>query len=122
MILVDSSVWIEHFREPDSILLQLLGERRIFVHPFVIGEVALGHVRRREAVLAELNELRRVVLAEDEEVLQFIHDNRLFGLGIGYIDTHLLVSTKLTKGASIWTLDARLRAAAVRLGLAADAP
>lgn len=122
MIVVDSSVWIDHFRDPDSVLLQLLEERRILIHPFVIGEVALGHVRRREMALSELKELRRVAMAEDKEVLQFIHDNRLFGIGIGYIDAHLLASTMLTKGASLWTLDGRLRAAAMRLGLAADRP
>lgn len=122
MIVVDSSVWIDHFRDPDSVLLQLLEERRILIHPFVIGEVALGHVRRREMALSELKELRRVAMAEDKEVLQFIHDNRLFGIGIGYIDAHLLASTMLTKGAALWTLDGRLRAAAMRLGLAADRP
>ena len=122
MILVDSTVWIDHLHSADDIMLQLLKERRVLMHPFVIGEIALGHVRRRDAVLEELSDLRRVTIAENEEVLQFIRDEGLFGIGIGYIDAHLLTSAKLTKGVSLWTLDRHLRAAAAKLGLSADAP
>jgi predicted nucleic acid-binding protein len=122
MILVDSSVWIEHIRSPDEVMLVLLSERRVITHPFVIGEVALGHVRRREAVLAELKELRLAKIAEDEEVLRLIGNHRLYGLGVGYIDAHLLASCLLTRTDSVWTLDKKFHAAALNLGIAADRP
>lgn len=122
MILVDASVWIDHVREPDCIMLELLREGQVLTHPFVIGEIFLGHVRRRDALLTELRELPLSRTVDDDEVLEFIWRHRLFGLGIGYIDAHLLASSKLTGGSSIWTLDRNLRAAAAKLGLAADSP
>ncbi|HWA91748.1 MAG TPA: type II toxin-antitoxin system VapC family toxin [Rhizomicrobium sp.] len=122
MILVDASVWIDHVRAPDDVMTELLLSERVLTHPFIIGEVVLGHVRRREAVLSELRELPLVGVVDDDEVLEFIHTHRLFGLGIGYIDAHLLASSKLAEGSSIWTLDRNLRAAAAKLGLAADGP
>jgi predicted nucleic acid-binding protein len=122
MILVDSSVWIEHVRAPDEIMLELLRDRMVLVHPFVIGEMAIGHVRRREAVLSELKELPQAPLVDDDEVLEFIMKRRLFGQGIGYIDAHLLASSMISSKSSIWTLDRNLRAVAERLGLAADRP
>jgi predicted nucleic acid-binding protein len=120
MILVDSSVWIEHIRSPDEVMLVLLRERRVLTHPFVIGEVALGHVRRRATVLAELKELRLAKVAEEEEVLRLIENHRLYGLGIGYIDAHLLASCLLTRTDALWTLDRKFHAAALKLGIAAD--
>ena len=122
MILVDASVWIEHVRAPDDIMLQLLRDQRVITHPFVIGEVVLGHIRRREAVLTELKELPQARLVDDEEVLDFIGSRRLYGQGVGYVDAHLLASSMITARASIWTLDRNLHAAAERLGLAADRP
>jgi predicted nucleic acid-binding protein len=122
MILIDASVWIEHVRARDEIMLSLIQDRLVLTHPFVIGELALGHVRRRDMVLAELQELPLAKIATDGEVLRFVASNRLFGLGIGYIDAHLLASCMLTKSSSIWTLDKRLRAAALKFGLAADRP
>ena len=122
MILVDASVWIEHVRAPDEIMLELLRDQRVLTHPFVIGEIVLGHVRRREIVLSELKELPLAPVVDDEEVLEFIEDRRLFGQGIGYVDAHLLASSMIADRTSLWTLDKNLRAAAERLGLAADRP
>jgi predicted nucleic acid-binding protein len=119
MILVDASVWIDHVRAPDDMLLNLLQTRTVLTHPFVIGEISLGHVRRRDAVLAELQNLPQSQLAGDDEVLNLILGKKLFGLGIGYIDAHLLASSMLTAGSSIWTRDGRLRAVAEKLGLSA---
>ncbi|HEX3675037.1 MAG TPA: PIN domain-containing protein [Rhizomicrobium sp.] len=121
MILVDASVWIDHVRAPDDMLLNLLQTRTVLTHPFVIGEISLGHVRRRDAVLAELQNLPQSQLAGDDEVLNLILGKKLFGLGIGYIDAHLLASSMLTAGSSIWTRDGRLRAVAEKLGLSAGA-
>jgi predicted nucleic acid-binding protein len=119
MILVDASVWIDHVRAPDADLGRLLSQNDVLTHPFVIGEIALGHVRSRKGVLAGLQVLDLAEMAEDAEVLRFIDRYGLYGLGIGYIDVHLLASTVLTLHASLWTRDKRLRAAAQRLGVAA---
>ena len=119
MILVDSSVWIDHLRTGDGTLVELLETGQVLAHPFVIGELALGGLRQRETILAALRGLPRAIVASDEEVLQFIDRQALFGLGIGYIDAHLLAATRLMPGASLWTRDKRLRAAADRLALAA---
>ncbi len=106
----------------DGRLLELLGSEDVVTHPFVIGEIALGHVRDRDAVLASLHKLPRSQTCADLEVLQFIHLNKLVGSGVGYIDAHLLASTKLTDGCALWTLDRRLQTVALRLGLSADRP
>ena len=119
MILVDSSVWIDHLRSGDRALASLLEAGRALAHPFVIGELALGSLRQREAVLDALRGLPRAVVASDGEVLQFIDRQALYGLGIGYVDAHLLASTRLTPGALLWTRDKRLLSVADRLALAA---
>lgn len=92
----------------------------VLVHPFVIGEIALGHLRQRRLVLDALMELPPSRLAADDEVFHFIEHQRLFGRGIGYIDAHLLAATRLTPGATLWTHDARLRAIARELGLSPE--
>ena len=120
MILVDSSVWIDHFRHGESALVGLLDTGRVLTHPFVIGELALGNLRQREQVLALLEELPRALVATEAEVLHFIGRHALFGMGIGYVDAHLLAGARLTPDTSIWTRDKRLRAAAETLSLAAS--
>ena len=117
MILVDTSVWIEHLRSGDSTLVSLLNTGRVLVHPFVIGELALGNLRQRDIVLDTLNNMPRATVASDDEVLGFINRNKLFGLGVGYIDAHLLTSVRLSPGTQLWTQDKRLSVAANRLGL-----
>jgi predicted nucleic acid-binding protein len=120
MILVDSSVWIDHFRYADPVLSQLLVQRQILSHPFVIGELALGSLRQREVILASLRGLPKASVAHDEEVHTPIDRHRLFGIGIGYVDAHLLAGTLLTVGAQLWTRDRRLQDAAGGLGVNAD--
>ncbi len=117
MILVDTSVWIDHFRYGESDLEGLLEKGEVVVHPFVIGELALGGLRQRDTILEALNNMPRAEMASIEETLTFINRNGLYGLGIGYIDAHLLASTRLTPATLIWTRDRRLRDAADRLGL-----
>jgi hypothetical protein len=122
VILVDTSVWVDHLRIGDAALADRLDNGQVLAHPFVIGELALGDLRRRNAVLEGLADLPQAEVATDSEVLLFIDDQALFGLGIGYVDAHLLAATKLTHGATLWTRDKRLFAAAQRLGLAMPWP
>ena len=119
MILVDTSVWIDHLRSGDTLLAGLLEQGQVLSHPFIIGELALGNLRQRETVLADLRELPQASVALDDEVMLLIDRDRLFGIGIGYVDAHLLAATRLTQGAALWTRDKRLSAAAERLSLAA---
>lgn len=120
MILVDSSVWIDHLRNGEPLLAGLLDAGRVLAHPFVIGELALGSLRQRDVILSALQDLPQAVVAGDDEVFRFIGQQALFGLGIGYIDAHLLAAVRLTSGASLWTRDKRLCAVADRLVLAAQ--
>ncbi len=120
MILVDTSVWIDHFRHTDTALAQLLSNQQVLAHPFVIGELALGNLKQRETILSALQNLPQATAAHDDEVLRFIGLQSLFGLGIGYIDAHLLAAVKLTPNTSLWTRDKRLLAAAERLSLATN--
>lgn len=120
MILVDTSVWVDHLHAGDHTLVRLLENRQVLVHPFVIGELALGNIRRRANLLAELQNLPQARAASDQEVLRFIELHELFGLGIGYVDAHLLAAVRLTAGATLWTRDKRLLAVAAHLGTASD--
>lgn len=121
MIIIDTSVWIDHLRYADPILIALLGEGRQRVHPYVIGELALGNLRDRTTVLTFLERMPRAQLAEPDEVMRLITDRALHGLGIGYIDAHLLASAKLMPGSRLWTRDRRLSAVSERLGLSYQA-
>ena len=116
MILVDTSVWVDHLRTADDPLTSLLQDGRVLMHPFVIGEIALGTLRRRDSVLMDLQRLPQATVAADREVLIFIDRHQLAGRGIGYVDAHLLAAAKLTR-AWLWTRDNRLRHAADQLGL-----
>ncbi len=118
MILVDTSVWVDHLRHGDERLAALLEREGVLMHPFVIGELALGHLRQRDLIVTSLQDLPQARVAADDEVLRFIGERRLFGLGIGYVDAHLLAAARLAAGATLWTRDARLLGAARRLGLA----
>jgi predicted nucleic acid-binding protein len=119
VILVDSSVWIDHLRSGNATLARMLDTGRVLAHPFVIGELALGNLRQRDFILAALRDLPQAVVASETEVLHFIIQQALYGRGIGYVDAHLLASTRLTSDGSLWTQDKRLRAVADWLGLAA---
>lgn len=122
MILVDTSVWVDHLRAQDPQLSALLLANGALVHPFVIGELMMGNLPDRVAWLEALRGLPHVVAAHDDEVVGYIGRESLFGLGIGYVDAHLLAATRLTSGALFWTRDKRLLAAAIRLGIAAHLP
>ncbi len=115
MILADTSIWIDHLRKQDPGLQKLLEERAVICHPFVIGELATGNLRNRNDLLEMLQDLEQAVVAEEEEVLRFIELHRLFALGIGYIDLHLLMAARLTADTKLWTRDRRLTAVAQRL-------
>ncbi|MCA0432273.1 MAG: type II toxin-antitoxin system VapC family toxin [Proteobacteria bacterium] len=117
MILVDTSVWIDHLRKGDARLIKLLHDAQVLTHPFVVGEIALGQLRQRREILEGLQNLPMSSLASDPEVLSYIETRRLGGTGIGYVDAHLLASASLTPGTRIWTRDKRLKAAAHSLNL-----
>jgi hypothetical protein len=122
VILVDTSVWVDHLRAGDEGLSALLDAGHVLTHPFVAGELALGHLRQPELVLHMLANLPQATVATDAEVLQFIGRHALSGTGIGYVDAHLLAAVRLTAAASIWTRDKILLGVAKRLDLAtADA-
>ena len=117
MILVDTSVWIDFLRTGDRVVEELLDTGRVLAHPFVIGEVALGHLRQRRTILTMLQGLPQATTATDAEVLSLIERQSLAGLGIGYVDAHLLASARLSAGSAFWTRDRRLASVAERLGL-----
>jgi predicted nucleic acid-binding protein len=118
VILVDTSVWIDHFRSTNTQLVDLLSSTRVLIHPFVIGELACGNLRNRSEILNLLGDLPGASKATDKEVLFFIEQNGLMGQGIGYIDTHLLASVALTGQARLLTMDRRLKAVATEFDLA----
>lgn len=120
MILVDTSVWIDHLRTGDPELVVLLQNGRVLGHPWVTAELALGHLGRRVEILGLLQHLPQAKAATDHEVLTLIDDHQLFGRGIGYVDAHLLAATMLTVGARLWTRDKRLSAVADQLVLGGD--
>lgn len=116
MILVDTSIWIDHFRTTDLLLFDFLKGRKILVHPFVIGEISLGNIANRQSVISSLRRLRCVKIASDSEVIDLIERQGMFGKGIGYVDAHLLASMQLTPGARLWSKDKRLAAIAESMG------
>lgn len=121
MILVDTSVWVDHFRRNVPELADALERGDVLMHPFVIGELACGNLKDRREVLGLLAALPAAVVATNEETLDFIEGRKLMGKGIGYIDAHLLASVTLTVDARLWTRDKRLGAVAADLRLAVTA-
>ena len=119
MILVDTSVWIDHLRRGSSALGEALEREEVMTHPFVIGELACGNLKNRREVLDLLAALPSTVVASDEETLHFIEQRRLMGRGLGWVDVHLLASVMMTEAAQLWTRDKRLGAIAaeLRIGL-----
>jgi hypothetical protein len=120
MILVDTSIWIDHFRSHDALLSNLLIQNSVLSHPFVRGELSLGHMKQRDAILSALDNLPQAPVAYAGEISFFIETHALFGLGIGLIDVHLLASTQLAGNTRLWTRDKRLLVIAKRMGLAAE--
>ena len=116
MTLVDTSVWIQHFRESNAILMELLYEGKVLCHPFVIGELACGTMANRNAILDLMQALPSSPVAEHEEVLGLLHVEHLYGQGLGWVDLHILASTRLGS-AILWTFDKQLHRAASALKL-----
>ena len=116
MVLVDTSVWVQHLRRTLPVLARLLAEGVVAGHPFVVGELACGNLRNRAEILCLLSNLPSAAVAGHEDVLQLIEVRRLMGTGLGWIDVHLLASALLS-GFRVWTLDRRLRTAAADLGV-----
>jgi predicted nucleic acid-binding protein len=114
MVLVDTSVWVSHFKSGNVRLKGLLEDGKAILHPFIVGELACGNLRNRQEILSLLKALPAAATALHEEVLQFIENHRLMGLGLGYVDVHLLAAALLT-AVPLWTNDKRLKAAAIRL-------
>ena len=114
MVLVDTSVWISHFRSSEKELARLLNNGQVFCHPFIVGELACGNMHHRKDTLELLNMLPTTALVTQGELMDFIERRTLAGKGIGYIDVHLLASAILT-GAPLWTMDKRLLAVARHL-------
>jgi predicted nucleic acid-binding protein len=118
LILVDTSVWVDHLRRGDAELAALLERGQVLMHPFVVGEIACGSLADRHLTLELLQQLPMAAVAEPDEAVGFIELRELHGKGIGYIDVHLLASTALSAGSTLWTRDKRLRDAAEALGCA----
>lgn len=117
MILVDTSVWIDHLHRSDPLLVELLGRWSVIRHPMVVGELALGTLKNRRAVLDALGGLPVVTAASHEEVAVFVEAHALWGKGLSLVDAHLLASALLSPGTLLWTRDRRLRSAADTLGV-----
>jgi predicted nucleic acid-binding protein len=117
MILVDTSVWIDHLRDNDKGLIDLLNNCQVLMHPFILGELACGNLVYRDKFLGLLKDLPRSPVATEDEVLLFIDRQALMGQGIGYIDAHLLAAVALEGMTRLWTRDKRLHIAAERLSL-----
>ena len=116
MILADTSIWIDHFRQNNDELQKSLRDGSILIHPFVLGEIACGNLKRHSEVLSDLMRLPCSTCAEHAEALTFVQDEHLFGVGLSWIDVHLLASARLS-GCRLWTLDVSLQRAATRLKL-----
>ncbi len=119
--LVDTSVWVQHFRADSPALRQLLEEDVVVCHPLIIGELACGNLRHRSKVLESMFALPTMPTIEYEEILAFIESHSLFGQGLGWIDVHLLASTVLRR-VTLWTFDQPLKRAARRLHCSFDPP
>ena len=122
MILLDTSVWIDHLRQGDAQVASVLETGLVLSHPFVIGELACGQLKSRAEILGLLAALPQALVAQEQEVLFFIERHSLMGRGIGYIDAHLLTATALTEGARLWTRDKRLDSLARELEIACVTP
>ena len=116
MILVDTSVWVSHFRRKSDRLENLLSQEIVFCHPFIIGELACGHLHNRDEILSLMQELPVTVQVSDQDVLTFIEKNHLVGKGLGIVDVYLLASASLSN-VFVWTEDKRMNKVAHQLHL-----
>jgi len=116
MILVDTSVWVDHFHQSDEYLKELLLSNQVCIHPYILGELSCGNIRNRKEVLSLLRTLKSIDLVLDEEVFILIEERKLFDKGLGFIDIHLLASA-LIHQVPIWTRDKSLRLVAEQLDI-----
>ncbi len=116
-VLVDTSVWVAHFRQRNNGLIALLAFDRAMMHPMIVGELACGTPPARATTLFDLDGLQKTQQATVQEVMAFIEREKLFGLGCGWVDMVLLASTLMTPGVELWTLDKRLQTLAGRFGV-----
>lgn len=119
MVLVDTSVWINHLRKSEPYLKKLLLNGDVYCHPFVVGELACGSINNRQEIISLLQSLPSTRTIDDSEYLYFIEKNKLYSKGVGYVDIHLLASSKL-ESVKLWTEDKRLKKIANDLGLFYD--
>ena len=119
MILADTSIWIDHFKVPNLLVSRAIVDERLYVHEFVVGELALGSLRQRPKTLYYLSTFADAPVADHIQVLDLIERVPLYSRGLGYIDAHLLASCMLAGNCKLLTRDRRLREAAERLGVAA---
>ena len=116
MVLVDTSVWIDHFRKENRQLASLLEREEVVLHAFVLGELACGNLRNRKEILSLLHALPSVTKADEDEVLCFIQHRGLMGRGLGLIDMHILASCHMAR-CLLWTKDKRLKAVAEEMNI-----
>lgn len=116
-VLVDTSVWVDHFRNRNDTLVELLTFDLVMAHPMVLGEIACGTPPNRVRTLIDLEKLQQTQQASVREVMAFVERERLFGMGCGLVDMQLLASTMMTPGVELWTLDKRLSGLAERFGV-----
>ena len=116
MVLVDTSVWVDHLRKGSAALRRLLLDEQVLGHPFVVGELACGNLRNREEILVLLRALPQAQPAEHEEVLQLVDSERIHGQGVGWVDAHLIASALISR-CTLWTLDTRLNRVAKSLSI-----
>ena len=122
MILVDTSIWIDHLHRSEDTLSALLNDAQVCTHPMIIGELALGSLRDRQTILRLLSDLPSAPLATHAEVLSLVEAHTLFGIGLSLVDAHLLAALRLGQPDRLWTRDHRLRMSADELGVLADLP
>ena len=116
MVLVNTSVWIEHLRAGETKLAELLNEGSVLTHPFVLGEIGCGHLKHREKTLSNLERLPAAVTATHSEVMRLLQERQLWGRGIGWVDAHLVASALLSN-CHFWTLDSKLNGTAAAAGV-----
>jgi predicted nucleic acid-binding protein len=121
MVLVDTSIWVDHFRFGNNPLTVLLDKGHVMIHPFIIGELACGNISNRIEILTLLRALPMINIVDFQEILVFVETNRLMGKGLGYIDMHLLASAILTN-ITLWTSDKALFRTARDLGIGYNLP
>jgi len=117
-VLVDTSVWVNHFKTSDERLIEILEHDAVLTHPFVIGEILCGTPPSRHQIIPHLLNLKQARQASLSEVIRFVEQHKAYGCGCGFVDISLLVSALMTPGASLWTLDKRLTHLAETFGVA----